>query len=334
MGKGKARTSWLRLSPIAVMIAAVFAVLLVVLTGMAFGGAGSARGAAPGSGLSTAVTPATLATTLIDLNRSQSAGTYVSEYVTLNNTTTLTKLPIAITVVATTCRWVIVQNLTAPAVPSSVFHNVQFHNVTTLNDTGNSADKATGFKICGGAQVWVNYVYWTYSIYQFSASTLGIAANMTLGGFSDWIGTTIAPANVSAPIGASHVAQFIVSSNLTFTAVLPGTVDSGTTCDATHQICSFTQYSFVSATDSVNTTSSTKIAFTKASGLLVTAAYENWTVGYTSATVSANTQIGGFFADTNSFFQAVFVQFWYLWILALLVIALVGAVASKRRQRR
>lgn len=284
-----------RLSPITVMAAAVIAVLLVVLTGLATGGVGSVRGATPDQGVSSGLTPFALPTTTIDLNRSQSAGTYVNEYVTLNNGTTLTALPASLTVTAGACAWVIVSNLTEAASPTSIFHNVQFHNVTSGNDTGNLADKGAGFKICGGGSVWINYAYWTYSVYEFSAPTLGIASTMTLGGFSDWAGTTIAPANVSAPIGASDVAQFIVSSNLTFTAVLPSPVNSPTTCDATGQVCSFTQYSFVSVSDVSNVSTTRTIAFTHPSGLLVTAAYENWTAGYTSGTVSANTQVGGFF---------------------------------------
>ncbi len=272
-----------------------------------------------------------IATTTIYLNRSQSSGTYVSEWVTLNNSTTLTKLPATLTVVASTCRWVTPENLTQAASPASIFHNVQLHNVTSANDTGNLAAKISGFDVCGGHQYWLNYVYWTYSVYRFAQTGLGVNATMHLGAFSDWPGTTTAPANVSATIGPNAVAQFIVATNLTFTAVLPTPVNGPTTCDATGQICSYEQYTYSTASDTTNVTTSASIVFSAASGLRVTAAYENWTVGYKSASVSANTQIGGFFSATNSAFQGIVVQFWYLWILVALVVIVIALVYHRRR---
>ncbi len=313
--------------------ATVLAVLIVVVSALLIGGSGGVRGAAPGSE-SSHFEPFLLPTTTIDVNRSQSAGTYVNEYVTLNNSTTLTKIPVSLTVTASTCKWVTVENLTAAASPKSVFHNVEYANETAANASGTVLSHSDSFKVCGGAGVWINFVYWTFSIYDFSSSGLGVNSTVTLGGFSDWAGTTVAPGNVSATIGPSAVAQFIVASNETFTANFPALVNGPTSCDFSGQLCSYTQYSYVSSADALNVTKSHAIAFTKASGLLVTAAYENWTIGYSSATVSANTGVGGFFAGTDSFFQEVFVQFWYLWIVGLLVIALIVGMARNRKGRR
>ncbi len=324
-----------RLLPITAA-AAVLAVLVLVVTSMAFApvaGAGAVRGNTPAQISPSVVLPSALANTAIDLNRSQSAGTYVNEYVTLNNSTTLTKLPAALTVVASTCKWVIVANLTEAASPASVFHNVQFHNVTSGNDTGNLADKGSGFKVCGGTGVWINYVYWTYSVYQFSTTTLATNGTATVK-FSDYPGMTTGPSSVSAPFGSNYALDLTVATNLTFTVTLPYQTNSSATCADLGQVCSFTRYTFSAATDTTNTSASNVISFTVASKLLVTAAYENWTVSYTSASISANSGVGGFFESANTLFQQVVVQFWYLWILGMLVVALVGAIASHPKRRR
>ncbi len=317
--------------------AAVFAVLVLVVVSMAFApvaGAGAPRSNTPAQLAPSVALPAALANTAIDLNRSQSAGTYVPEYVTLNNSTTLTLLPAALTVVASTCRWVTVANLTAPAIPASVFHNVEYRNATKANASGTVLANGAGisFKACGGNGYWVNYVYWTFSIYQFSTTSLATNGTVKVT-FGDWPGTTTGAAPVSAPFGTSYAFKVTVSSNLTFTVALPQQTNSSTTCDVTGQVCSFTRYTFSAAADSANTTSSATIAFSVASGLRVTAAYENWSVSYTSAAISANTGIGGFFFVSDSFFQEVFVQFWYLWILFLLIVITVAAVASSKRRR-
>jgi hypothetical protein len=312
--------------------ATVIAVLLAVLGSLVLGGSAGVQAGPSGSRVASDPLPATLPNTAIDLNRSQSAGAYVPEYVTLNNSTSLTRLPASLTVTASTCKWVTVENLTSAAIPTSAFHNVEYANESSSNASGTLLSHASAFRVCGGSGVWINFVYWTFSIYQFASSGLEVNATVTLGGFSDWAGTTTAPANVSATVGPDALARFVIASNLTFIAVLPATVDGPNSCDATGQVCSFTQYSFVSAADASNVTRAHTIAFTRASGLLVTASYENWTVGYVAATVSDNTAIGGFFAGTSSFFQEVFVQFWYLWILALLVLALVFAVARRGRR--
>ena len=313
--------------------ATVFAVLvLLLMSSLLIGGSGANRGAAPDTA-SAHFEPLALPTTTIDLNRSQSAGTYVHEYVTLNNATALTALPASLTVVAAACDWVTVANFTSAASPASVFHNVQFHNVTSGNNTGNLADKGSGFKICGGGSVWLNYVYWTYSIYQFSTASLPTNGTVTVT-FGNWSGTTKGPAAVSAPFGTTAAFKLTVASNLTFTVTLPRETNSSTSCSQLGQVCSFQRYVFSAATDTANTSASNVIAFTSASGLRVTAAYENWTAIYTNSTIQANTGIGGFFVGAGSAFQSYVVQFWYLWILGLLAVALVAAIGASRRRRR
>ena len=325
-----------RHAPIYLMAGTILAVLMVLLTGAFVGGAGQLRGATPDQG-NAHLSPFVIPNTVIYLNRSQSAGTYISEYVSLNNSTTLTKLPTTLTVVAATCKWVTVLNTTAAASPASIFHNVQYRNVTATNATGTvlAHGTTTSFKICGAAQAWVNYIYWSYSVYRFSAPTLGQNATMTVGGFSSWPGTSTGPANVSATIGPKTTAQFIIASNLTaFTVVFPKSATGATTCDVTGQICSYPTWSFVSAADLANTSASNSILFNAASGLRVTGAYENWTVGYHETNVSANTQLGGFFAQSGADFQSFIVTWWWAIVFLLLVIAPFAMIASQRRRRR
>ncbi|MGC2359231.1 MAG: hypothetical protein WA691_02865 [Thermoplasmata archaeon] len=314
--------------------ATAFAVVVLLIAVVFLDGGSPSYDSAPSTGSSNVLVPAVLAGATIDLNRSQTSGTYDPEYVSLNNTSTLTRIPVSLTVAVGSCRWVSVENGTEAAIPRSVFHNVEYANETTANASGTVLSHTDGFRVCGGSGVWINYVYWTFSVYQFSAPTLGVNATLTLGGFSDWSGTTLAPPNVSEEIGPSTTAQFIVASNLTFMAILPTPVNGPNSCDYTGQVCSFTQYALVSATDVANTSVAAKIAFSKASGLPVNAAFENWTVGYSSAKVSDNTGVGGFFSDTQSFFNAVFVQFWYLWILLLLVVIVVALATRRKGGRR
>lgn len=332
MNAGETKKS-ARHTPIYLMAGAILAVFLVLVTGAFVGGAGQLRGATPDQG-NAHLSPFVIPNTVIYLNRSQSAGTYISEYVSLNNSTTLTKLPATLTVVAATCRWVTVMNTTASANPNTIFHNVQYRNVTATNATGTvlAHGTTTSFKICGAAQAWVNYIYWSYSVYRFSAPTLGQNATMTVGAFASWPGTSTGPANVTATIGPKTTAQFLISTNLTtFTAVLPKSATGATTCDVTGQICSYPTWSFVSAADLANTSTSNTIVFSTASGLRVSAAYENWTVGYKETNVSANTQLGGFFASTGADFQSVIVTWWWAILFVLLILIIVAYAMKDRR---
>jgi hypothetical protein len=312
--------------------AAVIAVLLMVLTGLnAPGAAPQAKVTATGAGV--AVFPL-LANTTIDLNRTQSSGTYVPEYVSLNNSTTLTQLPAVLTVVAKSCRWVSVLNLTVAAKPASAFHNVQYRNVTTGNATGTviAPTYTTSFLACGAHYYSVNFVYWTYSIYEFSASGLIGNSNLTVGGISHWPGTSIGPKNRTVAFGQTETAVLVIASNLTFTVILPSPVNGTTSCDYTKQVCSYTQYKVSTAADVVNVTTASTIAFTKASGLLVTATYENWTVTYTSSTVNANTGLGAFFSNTYSALNSWVYAYWWAWVVVVLILIIIGFAARGRRR--
>ena len=313
------------------IVAVVIAIATLLLTAVS---PVSAMPSAESGVRATAVRTAAIPATTLYVNRTQSGGTYVHEYVTLNNSSSLTPLPYALTA-ANGCRWVTVLNLTEAANPASVFHVVTYDNVTTANASGTVITNAAhdSFRACTGSAYWVNYIYWSYSIYRFSAPTLNVSSEMTLGGFSDWTGRTSGPSNVSAPIGGGNVAQFLVSTNLTFTAVLPTSADGPQTCSFDGQTCTHTQFSFSSASYSTNVTQSSVIHFTSSSRLLVVDSYANWTVGYSVASVTTATEIGGFFSATSSVIQQVFVNFWYAWVLVLLVL-IVLALADRGRRRR
>ena len=327
----------------AAAVIAVFAVLLVGLSGVYAGGAGLAPGSSPSQAASTGFVPFALANTAIDLNRSQSAGTYAPEYVTLNNSTTLTKLPAALTVTAATCKWVIVANYTAPSVPASVFHNVQFRNVTTGNDTGTTSDSGHGFRVCGGTGIWINYVYWTYSVYNFAATGLAINGTLSVSNFSDYPGLTVRPANFTENISAQYPVQLAVASNLTyFTVGLPSVVYGSTSCSFGGQACTQTEYVYVAATNSVNSTTRSQIEFEKQGScpatqpktgpacvvLAAPAAYDNWSASWSALSLNKDTAVGGFFASSDSWLTEIIGNYWPIWV-ALATILIIAALAVK-----
>lgn len=326
-----------RHSPITLIATAILAALMFVL--LAFLGAPTpstapAQHATSGARLAI-VQPFVTPVTQEYVNRSQSGGTYINEYVTLNNSSTLTKIPSGVITVksATDCRWITVLNLTSASSPKSVFHNVQYRNVTAANASGTLTigTSAVSFKLCGGAAAWVNYIYWTYGVYDFIAPTLGVNATLTAT-FGAYPGTTSIPPTLTPNLGAKAAVALIVSSNLSFTVKLPLSINAPTTCDLTQQVCSYTQYTFVSATlfgtSNVNTTGS--IIYGLISGVTgyakASATYQNWTVGYSNASVAANTALGGFFAASQSFLVVVFVNNWLLWVILVVVIAVIGSV--------
>lgn len=330
-----------RLAPITVLAAAVFAVIavaLMLLVSAAPTGAlgGVSRSGDPSiAGHSYVVLPA-VANPNLYVNRSQSAGTYVKEYASLNNSTALTALPFG---GATThgCRWVTILNATQASSPASAFHNVQYANVTTANGSGTvrAGINTLAFDACSGTPTWVNYVYWTYSIYQFSSVGLGANTTIKVGSFSFWPGTTTGPAGVQGIIGPSSLARFLISSNLTtFTVTFATQVNGSTTCDVTGQICSYSQWTYSSSADAVNVTTAKTLVFSAASGFRVNAAYENWTISFTAASVSVNTALGGFFASASSGFTTWFLNLWFIWVLIILILIAVGAIVSRGRRRR
>ncbi|MHB8351131.1 MAG: hypothetical protein ACYDFT_00305 [Thermoplasmata archaeon] len=285
-----------------------------------------------------AVVPFTELATELNISRSQSgAGTYVPEYVAFNNSSTLNKLPFFGTAI-NGCRWVTIENLTAPSAPKSPFHNVQYVNVTAANASGaiDAHQWQTSFRLCAGSAAWINYAYWTYGVYDFTTTGLVPSATATVT-FGAYPGTTAVPSTLTPSLST---VSLTIASNLSFSISFPSPVNSATTCDATGQICHYQAYSFVSAsltgTSTVNTTGT--ITYGKLGTVtgyaLVSAAYANWTAGYTNATVQANTAIGGFFSAGGSFFNQWIMQFWYLWFLVILVLVIVALAARGGRRGR
>lgn len=326
-------------------LVAVLAIGLLLLTGLPIGGSGATRGAAPGSTHAAVVMPASTPVTQIYVNRSQTSGTYVNEYVTLNNSSTLTKIPSGVITVksATDCRWVTVQNLTTNAIPVSVFHNVQYRNVTSANASGTltAGTSVTSFKICGGTANWVNFVYWTFGVYNFVTSTLPVNGTAKVA-FGAYPGTTATPASLSLAFGTKGAISLKVASNLSFQIVFPTSVNGATTCDFTQQVCSFPQYTFASGSGVVGTSTFANTTGTITYGTVgsslgfakVSAQYANWTLGYSTTNISANTAVGGFFAATQGFFQTWFVNFVWVWVILLLLVIAIAAILMSRRRRR
>jgi hypothetical protein len=333
------RTSGSRAARRSITVAATaLAVLIVVVSSLLLGGSGATRATAPASD-SPNFEPFVLPTTTIDLNRSQSAGIYVPEYVALNNSTTLTKLPAALTVTAGTCKWVTVQNLTSAASPATVFHNVEYANETAANESGTLLSHSSSFKVCGGAGVWINFVYWTFGVYVFDGTGLAVtpAPKVVYVTYGDWPGVSAGPAPAMYPFSSTSDLSLTVASNLSFEVTF-SRYNTSTSCDVTGQVCAYTTYTFVSASSGASVNTTATLIFGTIAGVTgyakANSAYSNWTIGYTSATVNANTGLGGFFEDTSSFFSEVFVQFWYLWILVLLVVIVIALMGRDRRGRR
>lgn len=304
------------------------------------------RGSAPaltdGAAVGTraAIHPAAIATTTIYVNRSQSAGTYVNEYVSLNNSSTLTKIPATLTVVASSCRWVTILNAT---VKVDSFHSILYGSVSVGNATGTlyaGAGKSS-YKICGGSASFVNYVLWTYSIYTFTAPTLGNtvtsgAGTVGLGNLTlvyetptGYAGAAQVWLNKSYAFDVNHAVQIKIPINVSFQVSVPTTINQATTCDVTGQICNYQSWGLVSSTQAGTTNTTTKGALTFAQPL--SAAYVNWSSSYKSTNVSSNSAIGGAWV---AFANWVFA--WWLALLILFVLVIIGLAYYERdgRHRR
>src|SRR5579863_10432878 len=179
------------------------------------------------------VVPAAIAAATVFVNRSQTAGTYQKEYVVLNNSTTLTALPYTSTSFHG-CTWFTVVNTTQAPAALQPFHAVRYASVTTANASGTvlKGQKLTSFDVCAGNAYWVNYVYWTYSIYDFTAAVLGVNSTLavTVGKYP---GTPAAyPGNFSVKIGPKTVGVITIASNLSFNVTVTTPVNGSTTCTA------------------------------------------------------------------------------------------------------
>jgi hypothetical protein len=344
-------------SPLMVRALATFAFVAVVLVlGMALGGsspslqagtgtihlggAGASAGHAPAveiraGGIQPAAGP--IALTKIDVNRSQSSGTYVNEYVSLNNSSTLTKIPAALTVVSASCLWVTVLNLSTTVTSVT---SVQYAQVTQGNNTGIvlSPLGKTSFKICGGYVSFVDYTLWTYSLYTFTAPTLGNThtsgngltglGNLTLrytwptgyaGAIQTWVNTSYA-------FDVNHAVTLKIPTNASFSVLLPAQISQATTCDVTGQICNYQQFNLVSSVQSGTTNVTAKAILTFAQPLKN--GYVNWTSSYQAQNISSNSALGGAWVSFANWVYA-----WWLALLILFVVIVVVAVYWDRDGR-
>jgi hypothetical protein len=197
------------------------------------------------------------------------------------------------------------------------------------------------------------------SWYYFNATGLPVNSTLVVD-FGHYPGKTFGPTNLTVtdfgtpPTTGSYPAHILVnvSWNVTFLVIFPNGVGGGTTCTDYGQICTTTTYNYVSATDSVNTTVHSAIAFTygKSSnaGSNVTVptgvtayhaplaynATTNWAVGYAPSTSSADTPLGGFLQTSDSWLYAIFGVYWYGWLAFAVVVVLIAFAYGGKSRRR
>ncbi len=325
------------LSPITLVAgvaAAVFAVLLLVLAGAFYAPVGSQS--ATGVRVQVGAHPAAGSNPNLYVNRSQVGGSYVTEYVALNNSTTLTALPYGGTS-AHGCRYVTVLNISTAV---GTFHAVNYRNVTQANASGTlvAHQYTTSFEACSGTPTWVNYVYFTYTIYGFAAQRLD--ANETAKVvFGLWPGFTKAPANVTFSLGPAAKGSLKVASNLTFNVTVSANVTGPTTYAAfTDQQAWTTEYSLFAhwqdAAD-VHTYASATLAFGGTGGpQLVSATWSNWTANYTEGNFTGSTSTGAFLLETGGVLSLIFVTYWFAWVGIIIVLVLIAGLATAAGRRK
>jgi hypothetical protein len=312
------------------------AITLLFLSGIPLVGA-----APPASGdghqlSATGVSPSVIGASQLYVNRSQSSGTYVKEFVTLNNSSTLTVLPLNAGSATTFhgCEWVTVVNATTTV---DTFHVVRYAKVSTANGSGTTVAGLSklSFDACAGSAYWVDFTMWTYSVYDFTSKVLGINSTLSVY-FGRYAGSLGYPTNLSLVIGSKVVAQLKAPTNVSFN-VTANAVNGNATCTASSfsQVCSYSRWTLSLWSQASSGTSVTTNPFEVggATGLTpVGATYSNWSVIYTESNVSANTPTGAFFVSAGGWLNTIFVQFWYLWVL--LVVGVVVYVAARSGRRR
>lgn len=322
--------------------AAVTAIL--ALFGVAlFLGVGFAQvGVAPGPTTGGAAPVHVLATpaTQIYINRSQSAGTYVKEFVSLNNSSTLTQLPYANTAIksANDCRWATVLNMTTKV---DAFHSIIYQELTSANGSGLVASSyrtpaggygsgvfaaSFSFKICGGTAEWVAYQQWTFTVYGFFAPRLTNQTTMKIvyltpnGGTRTYYNTTF-------PFGANFAVSRQVPTNYSTQFALPTSVTGPVSTDFAG-VTTTPSWAFQSASlgsPATNTSTSAVLTFA-AQGAL----YANWTAAYQQSNATGGNVVSAFFETSDAFIVA---QATTIIILVALLVIVVAAVAVARRSR-
>ncbi len=296
----------------------------------------SAAPAAPGPTASAA--PAAIPANTAYLNLSESGTTYYHEYVTENNTSTIYRLPLVFTGKFV---WITVLNLTTA---EGTFHSINYAQVTAANDSGTvvATEAQSGFEIRALNQYWVDYTYWTYSIYGISAPTLsydGFSATGTFRAtFGHYPGMTVGPAPINFTMNSSTIYDLKVSSNLTVSIVAPSSLSVPTGCTAFGVHCVTMVWDFEEWSNaSVGTVTSGETLTLGGSGFTVKAgAYNNYTAVYYEPLNETGTNgTGGFIlAQSISVFDEVFVQFWYLWVLLIVGLLAYAYGTEGRRGRR
>jgi hypothetical protein len=312
------------------------AITLLFLSGVPLAGAGAPASDEHHQLSSAGVSPSAIGVSQLYVNRSQSSGTYVKEFVTLNNSSTLTTLPLNAGAATTFhgCEWVTVVNATTTV---DTFHVVRYAKVSTANGSGTTIAGLSklSFDACAGSAYWVDFTMWTYSVYDFTSKVLGINSTLSVY-FGRYTGSLGYPTNLSLVIGPKVVAQLKAPTNVSFN-VTANAVNGNATCTASSfsQVCSYSRWTLSLWSQASSGTSVTTNPFEVggATGLTpVGATYSNWSVVYSESNVSANTPTGAFFVSAGGWLNTIFVQFWYLWVL--LVVGIVVYVAARSGRRR
>lgn len=334
--RGKTRPTF---SLAALFATALLAVVVLAMVLLALAPASASSRAAPvaGSvgawteGASAGISPATIPATTIYLNLSESGTTqYYREYVTLNNGTTLYRLPYVDTASAA---WVTVANVSTS---EGTFHSIEYAQATTGNDTGTviATQDHTGFELLGGNQYWIDYQYWTFNIYVVSAPSLGEKTNLNVT-FGDWPGHTTGPAALEVPIGGGNVASLKVSDNVTVGLLAARNVTEQTGCNLDGTICTYDAWNFTGWQNKTASPASDPLDIGSATGEPAPAGgYDNYTLIYTNSTYSTSTGIGAFFVATSSALTLIFLDFWYVWLLVIVLLVAYAYGRSKSRRRR
>lgn len=318
----------------------VVLILLTILSGVLISGTSPSNRAPGNAGLRTDV----IAATQLYLNRSvhsavgTSAFTYPKEFVTLNNSTTLTGIPVLLTVKsATDCRWVTVQLPSNVSTGATTFTTNIYQNVTGANNSGAvvAAQTVLSFKACGGSAYFVNWLNQGYGIFDFN-SNVGVNATATVvftqpaGAVRSWTNTTL-----KWQSGKTLVVK--VAAGAIWRIAFNSTVSGPTSCTAFsgNQICSYQLWTFTSlaftGTGAANTSTNPVLTFQSAA--TVQGTWSNWSLSYASSNVTLNTPTGAFLVLGGGFLTMVFVNFWWAWLLLLIVVTIVYATWHRGGRR-
>ena len=317
----------------ALVALAVLTALLFVASSAASAGTASTRPNAAATTLPGATIPATQ----VYLNLSESGSSYYPEYFTLNNTSTVYRLPYSLT---SRFSWVTVLNITRS---EGNFHSINYAQTTSANDSGTVVAPIgqTGFEARGGNAYWVDYTYWTYTIYGISAPTLDQNGFNAQGSFEavfgHYPGRTSGPANFTFKLNGTTAYGLKVSSNLTVELLAPSTVSLAGGCTAFGAHCVTLVWDFESWNSGSTVESSATSLSLGGTGLPVTpAAYQNYSAVYHDPINETGTSGtgGALIADGLSAFNLVFLQFWYVWLLVIVVLVGYAFGRDKRRGRR